>query len=153
MYPMRWERGPFGDLMREIGRLRDEVDRVISSVFQQLPFVGREGITWQPSIELFDTDKEVVLRADLPGIDPKELEVEVQEGEVTIKGQHRQEKEARAENYFHAERRYGSFFRRVPLPVPVKAAEAKASYKNGVLEVRMPKEEPQAKGYRVPIEE
>lgn len=153
MYPARWERGPFGELLREMGRLREEVDRMISSVFQQLPFVGRESVTWQPSIELFETDREVVLRADLPGVDPKELEVEVREGEISIKGQHKEEKEARAENYYHAERRYGSFFRRVPLPVPVKASESRASYKNGVLEVRMPKATPPDRGYRVPIEE
>ncbi|MBC7346253.1 MAG: Hsp20/alpha crystallin family protein [Clostridia bacterium] len=152
MYPMRWERQPFGDLMREIGRLREEVDRIVSGVIQQLPFVGREGAAWQPSIELYETDREVVLRADLPGVDPKELEVEVREGEVIIRGQHREEKEARTENYYHAERRYGSFFRRVSLPVPVKATEAKASYKNGVLEVRVPKDI-REKGYRVPIEE
>ncbi|MGB9887591.1 MAG: Hsp20/alpha crystallin family protein, partial [Moorellales bacterium] len=122
------------------------------NVFQQLPFVGREAAAWQPNIELFDTDNEVVFRADLPGVDPKELEVEVQERELTIKGQLREEKETQAENYYHAERRYGSFFRRVPLPVPVKAAESKAAYKNGVLEVRMPKLQPRQKGYRVPIE-
>jgi len=139
--------------MREIGRLREEVDRVMGNVFQQLPFLGREAPAWQPSIELFETDAEVVFRADLPGVDPKELEVEVQERELTIKGQHKEEKETQTENYYHAERRYGTFFRRVPLPVQVRAGESKASYKNGVLEVRMPKVQPRQKGYRVPIED
>ena len=92
-----------------------------------------------PSLDIVDGVKEVVVRAEVPGVDKKDLDVSIADRTLTIKGSTRKEKKEERENYFRQEIRSGSFSRSVLLPADVNAAKAEASFKGGVLELRLPK--------------
>jgi HSP20 family protein len=112
------------------------------------PRVGEFGrAVWSPEVEVFERDGQFTVRADLPGVAKDGVKVEIVEGALVISGERKEEKEEKGEGFYRTERTYGSFFRRVPLPEGVKADEASATFKNGVLEVAMPapKREPQGR--------
>jgi HSP20 family protein len=90
---------------------------------------------------MFATDDEVVVRAGLFNIDPKQVDITVTDDTITLKGQAKQEEEEKGRTYYRRELRYGAFARTLPLAAKVKSAEAKASYRDGVLEVRVPRVE------------
>ena len=92
-----------------------------------------------PSLDIVDGEKEVVVRAEVPGVDKRDLDVSIADRTLTIKGSTRHEKKEEKENYFRQEIRSGSFSRSVLLPADVNAAKAEASFKSGVLELRLPK--------------
>jgi HSP20 family protein len=99
------------------------------------------------------TDDAVIAEAELPGADPRQVEVTLTENSVTLRGSLREEGERREGGYLYRERRQGSFHRQLPLPVSVQAEAAKASYQHGILRVVMPKsEEARRRARRVPIE-
>lgn len=136
---MRWE--PFS----EIESMRRVMDRMFDQVLggthagrmpgmAQLDF----GRAFTPNVEVYQTGNEVVIKAELPGLDPKDVHVEILEDQVMLTGELKQESEIKEDNYFRSERQYGHFERVVPLPNRIKDGEAKASFKNGVLTVRAP---------------
>jgi HSP20 family protein len=92
-----------------------------------------------PSLDIVDGEKDVVVRAEVPGIDKKDLDVSISERTLTIKGSTRKEKKEEKENYFRQEIRSGSFSRSVLLPADVNASKAESTFKGGVLELRLPK--------------
>jgi len=94
---------------------------------------------WAPAIDMLDRKDEIVLRADLPGLDQKDIEVRVENGILTIQGQRQEEHEAKEDDYYHSERWVGSFSRSITLPPGVDTDRIKATYKNGVLEIQFPK--------------
>ncbi len=130
---------PLGD----IERMRREVDRLFEGVFARRP--ARELVPfvteWEPAIEMFETDTEVVVKAALPNIDPKHVDITVTNEAITLKGETKHEEEHNGRNYYRREMQYGAFLRILPLLAEVKSAEAKAMYKDGVLEVKVPKTE------------
>ena len=134
---VRWD--PF----EEVGTLRRSMDRMLDEFFTRRP--GRDGrdqaLEWEPAVEMFETDQAVVVRAEMPNIDPKTVDVTVTDGALTLRGETRHEEEHKGRNYFRRELRAGAFTRTLPLPTEVKSAEAKATYKDGVLEVKIPKSE------------
>lgn len=95
-----------------------------------------------PSVDLKETDHEIVLHADIPGVNPEDLDITVDENVVILKGEIKQDQDRTEKGYHLTERRYGSFYRTIPLPVAVKSDQSTARYKNGVLELRVPKAEP-----------
>ena len=101
---------------------------------------------------MFKRDGELVVRADLPGLTKDDVKVEVADGGITIEGERRSQQEERREGFYHSERRYGKFYRRLPLPEGVTAQEANATFRDGVLEITMeaPKQK-DSKPRRVPI--
>ena len=108
---------------------------------------------WEPAVELFETEGDVVFRAEMPGIDPKQVGVTVTEDTLTVKGEARTEQEQKGRNYYRRELRYGSFERAVGLPASVQADQAKATFRHGILEVRIPKaERGRAKSIKVEVE-
>ncbi|MGH2349735.1 MAG: Hsp20/alpha crystallin family protein [bacterium] len=145
---IRWD--PFDDL----ASLRESMDKLFEDFFTRRP--GPRAATlavWQPAVEVFDTDHDVVVRAELPGIDPKDVEITVTEGVLTIKGQAKQLHEEKGQNYFRRELRYGAFSRSLALPGGVQGDQAKATYRNGILEVRVPKsEKAKPKSVKVDVE-
>ncbi|SIN68515.1 HSP20 family protein [Singulisphaera sp. GP187] len=93
---------------------------------------------WSPQVEVFDRGDRMVVRADLPGLTKDDVQVEVTNEAVSIRGERRQEHEDRREGYYHTERSYGSFYRNIPLPEGVEVDQADASFRDGVLEVTLP---------------
>jgi HSP20 family protein len=108
---------------------------------------------WTPSVDVYETDTEVVVKAEVPGMKKEDLQVAATPEAITISGQTATEKEVREESYVRRERRTGRFSRTLPLPAAIKADETKAKFVDGVLEVRAPKEHAgPAEGPRIGIE-
>ena len=131
---IRWS--PFDEIMT----MRESMDRLFEDYFTRRPR-NSGPLVWQPAVEIFETESDITVKAELPGIDPKQVEVNVTEEGLTIKGEARTEQEERKRNYYRRELRYGSFQRTVVLPTEVKGDEAKATFRHGILEVKVPKAE------------
>ncbi len=137
MQIVRWE--PF----RELVGTQDRLNRLFNDTFSRF-FDEGDGSsvrTFAPPVDVYETDQNVVLKVELPGIKPDEVEVRVEDHTLFLKGERKFEKEVKEENYHHIERSYGNFVRTFPLPNSVNAEEAKAEYKDGVLTLTMPKRE------------
>lgn len=135
---------------REFDSLRREMDRLWDRFGTERPleWVGGE---WTPSLDVSETKDKVVVKAEAPGIDPKEMEISMSGGVLTLKGEKKKEREEKEENYHLVERSYGSFSRSVRLPAEVQEDKVKASYKDGVLTITLPKTE-RAKDRAIKIE-
>jgi len=144
----RWD--PFD----ELASLRESMERLFDDFFTtRRPARALAPTVWEPAIELYETDTDVVFRAEMPGIDPKHVDVTVSEDTLIIKGESKAEQEQKGRSYYRREMRYGMFERSVSLPTSVQSDQAKASFKNGVLEVRVPKaERARAKTVKVEVE-
>ncbi len=94
---------------------------------------------WNPSVDIYDKDDHIVLKAELPGVDKEHIEVDVKDRVLTLKGERFLDNEVKEDSYFRRERFFGKFERRFILPVSVTAEDIKAAYKNGLLEVEIPK--------------
>ena len=106
-----------------------------------------------PSVDLRETDREFILQADLPGIRQEDLDITVDENVIILKGETKRDEVREEKGYHLTERRYGSFYRTIPLPTEVKSDQAVAKYKNGVLELRVPKAETASRrGFKPKIE-
>ncbi len=106
-----------------------------------------------PAVDLFEEKDDIVVKAELPGMDKENIEVNLTDHHLTIKGEKKKEEEIKEESYYRAERSYGSFFRTLELPKDVHVGRVKASFKNGILEVRLPKtEEAKAKEIKVKVD-
>jgi HSP20 family protein len=96
---------------------------------------------WNPSVDIFENDNEVVVKAELPGMDAKDIEVRLENNVLMLKGERRFEKETKEENYHRVEREYGTFSRAFALPRAVNGDKVTAEYKDGILKIVMPKKE------------
>lgn len=106
-----------------------------------------------PAIDLYEDADDIVVKAELPGLSKDDIEVKLSDHLLTIKGEKKREQESKGERYYRSERSYGSFVRNLQLPKEVHSDKAKASFKNGVLEIRMPKtEEAKSKEIHVKVE-
>ncbi len=94
---------------------------------------------WTPAMDIAETDHELVLKVDVPGMEKKDISIEVEDGTLCIKGERKLEKEEKKDNFVHIERNYGSFLRRLPLPEYVNLDDIKANCKNGLLKVTLKK--------------
>jgi HSP20 family protein len=103
------------------------------------PRIAGEARGWSPAVDMIDKKDEIVLRADLPGLEHKDIQVNVDSGMLTIHGSRQEAREAKEEDYYCCERWTGSFSRTMMLPPGVEADKIKATFKNGVLEVHVPK--------------
>jgi HSP20 family protein len=141
---------PFG----ELERMRREMDRLWDSFFEERPRRKLEGVgEWLPSLDVSETKNDLVVKAELPGLEPKDIDISLSEGILTIKGEKKQEKEEKEENYHLIERSYGSFTRSVRLPREVQSERINASFKNGVLRITLPKsEEAKRKEIKIKVE-
>lgn len=133
---MEWK--PF----REVSRLRREMDRLWDDFFGP----GRRALRpleaeWAPAVDVSETADKVVVKAELPGIDAKDIDISLSGDILTIKGEKKSEREEKKENYHLVERSYGSFSRSLRLPAAVDADKIEAGYKQGILTVTCPKKE------------
>ena len=116
----------------------------------EAPDFWRGDSKWLPAFDVSETEETIIVKAELAGMDAKEIDITLTEGILTIKGEKKREKEDTGENYHRLERRYGSFVRSFRLPVEVKTDAIDASYKDGVLTLSLPKlEEKKAKRIEV----
>jgi HSP20 family protein len=129
--------------IRELDILRRQMDQLFEGLAERdFPMLSMNGETkWIPAIEVKETDTEVILKAEIPGIDAKDLDVQVSPDAVMLKGEHQQETKTEEKGYFHSEFHYGQFARMVTLPTTVKHEHVKSSFKDGVLILTLPKSE------------
>ena len=107
---------------------------------------------WAPRIDIFEKGDHLIVKAELPGIKKEDMQISLDQDSLIIQGERKSESEVRDEDYYRCERSYGSFFRRLPLPVTPKAEQIEATFNNGVLEIRIPKpDEQKASAQRIPI--
>jgi len=134
---------PFRELapFRDFERMRSEMDRLWDSFFEKGTLRGEEGGEWLPSLDVAETRNEIVVKAEVPGLEPKDIDISLSDDLLTIKGEKKQEREEKEENYHLVERSYGSFARSIRLPNEVQSDKINASYKNGVLKVVLQKSE------------
>ena len=130
------------------------MDRLWDSFLEGRPMrKAEEGREWLPSIDVSETKNELVIKAELPGLDPKDIDISMNNGYLTIKGEKKHEKEEKDENYHLIEKSYGSFTRSVRLPREVQNDKITASFKNGVLRITLPKsEEAKKKEIKIKVE-
>jgi len=147
-YPSMWSpwsaegMNPFA-LMR---RMSEDMDRMFSGSVE-----AGGGSSWLPAVEVTERGNTLVVRADLPGINQDDLEVEVTPDGLTIQGERKREHEERGAWGYRSERSYGSFYRTIPLPEGASVDGAKAAFKDGVLEVTVPVPEQQNRRRQIPI--
>ena len=135
---------PFS-LMR---RMTEELDRT----FHEVSGSGPTESVWAPAIEVAQQDKNYVVRAEVPGLQPNDLKLEITDDAIVIQGERRVEKEENKSGVHVTERHYGRFYRAIPLPEGAKADEASAKYENGVLEITVPTEEQRNRRREIPIQ-
>jgi len=135
---IRWD--PF----REMTQVQSQLNRLVDQA------VGGRQESWLPAIDVFDTQDAVVLKAELAGMDPDDIQIEVEDNVLTIKGERKFEEKVDEERYYRVERRFGSFQRSLALPQGVKADEIAAGYEDGVLTLTVPKA-PELKPQRIEV--
>jgi HSP20 family protein len=133
---VRWE--PFQDLVTS----QRDFDRLFREAFNPLFGKGEASTrTWAPAVDIFEDENSIVLKAELPGLDPKDVEVRVEDNTLYLKGERKFEREVKEENYHRIERSYGSFARSFSLPNSIESEKVDANYKDGVLTLTLPKRE------------
>ena len=137
------------DPFRELDRLQSEVNRLFegytgdgpANAFQPAPGAGSPARVWSPAVDVAETQDGIVLRAELPGMKQEDIDIELTGDTLTLRGERKFENEKRKENFVRVERSYGRFQRSFTLGVPVQFDAVTASYRDGVLEVHLPKSE------------
>jgi len=129
---------PFGD---DFQTLQERINRIFSDTSLSR-FTGEETMgAWAPPCDIYEDGDSIIVKAELPGIDRNDIDVQVENNVLTLRGERKREKEVRSENLYRTERSYGTFSRSFTLPVSVDTERIKAEYKDGVLHVTLPKVE------------
>jgi HSP20 family protein len=153
--PSEWAGSPFHALQR----FADEMDRMFDDFGlgrRTRAWPAWSGATtqmWAPEIDVFQRGDQLVIKADLPGLSKDNVHVDISEDAVTIQGERKSEHEEQREGYYQSERSYGSFSRAIPLPTGAMSDQAKATFRDGVLEVTMPCPPGSTRGRRLEITE
>ncbi len=144
-----------------IPRFEHEMERMFEDLWRR-PFMSmwkpehllpRGMVSVQPALDVYEDKGDVIVKAEVPGLSKADLDVNISGSTLTIKGEKKKEEEVKHENYYRCERSHGSFARTIELPAEVKADQAKATFKNGVLEIRFPMtEEARKKTMKIQIE-
>jgi len=139
---------PF-EMMR---RFTDEMDRAFENFGLTRGFGGETGM-WSPPVEVFEREGNLVVRAELPGLNKDEVKVEITDDGLVIQGERKREHEENRQGFYRSERSYGSFYRFIPLGEEVNAEQARANFNNGILEVTVPVSATQQRRRQIPIGE
>ena len=127
------------DTYSGLSGLQEQVNRL----FETTPYAGRQDnaalTAWAPAVDIFETENELVVKADLPDVNEKDIDVRVENNMLTVRGERKFEEKTEKENYLRVERTYGTFSRSFSLPNTVNNEAIRADYKNGVLTVTLPK--------------
>jgi len=140
------------DPFRDLSSIQERMNQIFEDALARSR--GREeGLRsgmWTPAVDIYESNDSVVVKAELPGVEKDQISVEVKDGILSLRGERKFEKEVKEESYHRIERSYGSFQRSFSLPVSVDQEKVTAQFKNGVLEVTLPKKE-QAKPKQIRI--
>lgn len=129
---------PWG--MREVKRLKGEINRLFDDFLKRSSFAcSFERRNWMPVVDLSDTGKEIIVRAEIPGMDAKDIHISLNGRLLNIKGERKQERGEEEKNHHSVERRYGFFSRSFELPADVDSDRVKTEYTDGVLKLNLPK--------------
>jgi HSP20 family protein len=161
LVPSIWNRGnvpvrreeehPFSTLQHEMNRIFDDFFQGWDMAPARI--AGGSFNVFQPSIDVKENDSEIVVLAELPGLEEKDIEVLLTDDTLTVKGEKKQEKEEKDKTYYHMERTYGSFQRVIPLPIGIDQKKVKAQFKNGVLSITLQKTgQANVKGRKITIQ-
>jgi HSP20 family protein len=138
---VRWE--PFRDLVG----IQDRMNRLFDEAFRGVSRGGASdedwalGGSWAPAVDIYEQGGAIVLQAELPGVDPKDVDIRVENNTLTLRGQRELDKEVKREDYHRVERAYGAFSRVFTLPTVVDTQNIKADFKDGILRLTLPKRE------------
>jgi len=147
--PMEFLNNPFTAMRR----LSDEMDRSFGRMIHQgQGGSGQRSAGWHPAIEIAERNSQLQICAELPGLNPEDVKVEVTNDALVIHGEKKYEHEGREGGTYHSERRYGQFYREIALPEGVNADQAKANFRNGVLEITLPMPRETSKRREIPIQ-
>ena len=143
---------PFGRKRQDVARTSDEhpilslrrdIDRLFDAFWSdmQVPFVGFDGFLGKslPSTDIEENEKTLEVSMELPGLEEKDVEVTLREGELVVRGEKKAESEKKKKGYYLSERSFGSFYRAIPLPAGIDESKVEAKFRNGVLTVTLPK--------------
>src|SRR3954465_8625303 len=147
MASSRWD--PF----RDLSMLQDRMNRLFNDAGRGWRSEEPSATTtWRPAVDIFETETEIVVKAELPGVDRKDIYLQLENNVLTVKGERRFEKETKEENYHRIERAYGGFSRAFSIPATVDEEKIRAEYKDGILKIALPKKE-QVKPKQIQIAE
>ena len=137
-----------GEGQHPLGPLHRQMDRLFDDFFGGFEFSPMRHFTgleqkFVPSIEVKDGEKDITVTAELPGMDEKDIELSLERGVLTIKGQKKEQAEEKEKGYYYSERSFGSFSRSLTLPVEVDDSKAEAKFKKGILNIKLPKIAPE----------
>ena len=136
------------DPMREVNSLRDDMDRLFDSMIGRYP--TEHAAVWAPALDVEETKEAVIVRTELPGMKKEDIKISVSGDELCISGERKHEAEDKGKTFHRIERAYGKFQRALVLPADVQGDKAKAAYKDGVLELTLPKSE-KAKSHEIAV--
>ncbi len=146
MAVVKWD--PFRDLLS----IQDRMNRLFEQTLSRSR--SEEGIaasTWTPTVDIYETPETIVLKAELPGLSREDIEIQIRDNALSLKGERRFAKDAQQENYLRIERAYGAFQRSFTLPATIQQDKIRAVFRDGVLELTLPKAE-EAKSKKIAIE-
>lgn len=134
MTPVRW------DPWRDVSFLQDRINRIFWEAFPEPRSEDDEVSlgTWYPAVDIHETDEAIVLQAELPGLKKEDIDIEIKENILTLKGERTGGNEIKEQNYYRQERRLGKFCRSFTLPAVIDPGKVIASYRAGVLEIKIP---------------
>jgi HSP20 family protein len=147
MSMMRWEP------LRELATVQQQMRRMLEDIFGGSggSEIEERERRWLPSMDVVDRDNELLLRFDLPGVPKDQINVEVEDGTLVVSGERRSEQEERGDRFYRRERSVGTFTRSIPLPEGIDPEKIKADFRDGVLELRVPKPEKRSERKRITV--
>jgi HSP20 family protein len=141
------------DPLRDLLSIQDRMNRLFEQTLSRSrPDEGITASTWSPAVDIYETPETIIMKADLPGLSREDIEIQIRENTLTLRGERRFAKDVQQENYLRIERAYGTFQRNFTLPTTVQQNKIRAVFRDGVLELSLPKaEEAQAKKIAIEV--
>ncbi|MCD6380802.1 MAG: Hsp20/alpha crystallin family protein [Candidatus Odinarchaeota archaeon] len=131
-------RYPFRSIIDEIESMRRELNRMLEEVFSEYPEEAERGYL-EPMMDVYEDDENFIITMEVPGVEKDEIKIEGYEDYLEVRAKREEMKEMKDKNVVRRERKYSGFYRKIRLPSEVDVSKAKASYRNGILEIRIPK--------------
>ncbi len=140
------------DPLRDLLSIQDRMNRLFEQTLSRSRAEERiTASTWSPAVDIYETPETIIMKADLPGLSREDIEIQIRDNTLSLRGERRFAKDVQQENYLRIERAYGAFQRNFTLPATIQQDEIRATFRDGVLELTLPKAE-EAKPKKIAIE-